>query len=214
MAETSNRPSDRRWSLPADLPESGSVLLAGDPHSSHADDRCAALMTPATQRPLTLLYVAVTRANSTRQPVWMNMVGDSWPTRVCVVTAGGDPVSMIPAYDGSDGPPVPTTIETVADPADLTALGVAVTKCVRESGSNTRLAGCVRSLTGLLQYVELDRAYQFLDVLTSSMAGTDGRVHYHIDPSAHDERTMNTLISLFDAVVETDADGEAIVRTR
>lgn len=214
MAETSKRPAGSRWSLPPDLPDSGSVLLAGDPHSHHAEDRCAALMTPATDRPLTLLYVAFTRSNGTRQPVWMNMVGDAWPTRVCIVTAGGDPVSLIPAYDGSDVPPVPTTIETVSDPADLTALGVAITKCVPDTGSNARIAGCVRSLTGLLQYVELDRAYQFLDVLTSSMAGTDGRVHFHIDPAAHDERTMNTLTSIFDCVVETDGDGEPVVRTR
>lgn len=214
MAESSNRRSARRWSLPADLPETGSVLLAGDPHTHETQDRCVTLMTPATDQPLTLLYVAFTRTNGTRQPTWMNIVGKSWPTRVCIVTAGGDPVSLIPTYDGSEGPPVPTTIETVSDPADLTTLGIAITKCIRGAGTDGQMAACVRSITGLLQYVELDRAYQFLDVLTSSVSGIDGRFHFHVDPEAHDERTMNTITGLFDAVVETNDDGEAVVRTR
>jgi hypothetical protein len=37
--------------------------------------------------------------------------------------------------------------------------------------------------------------------------------HFHVDPAAHDEQTLATLRTLFDAVVTVE-DGEQVVRSR
>lgn len=68
----------------------------------------------------------------------------------------------------------------------------------------TQLVGYVDSLTTLLQHVDLRRSFRFLQAMTTRLAEPDATVHYHLDPAAHDAKTINTLKQLFDAVVEVD----------
>lgn len=39
-------------------------------------------------------------------------------------------------------------------------------------------------------------------MLIKRIEAVDGFAHYHMDPTAHDEKALATLRSLFDAVVE------------
>jgi hypothetical protein len=50
----------------------------------------------------------------------------------------------------------------------------------------------------MLQYVELDQAFRFLHVVTDRLADADAMAHFHVDPGAHDDETIETLTSLFD----------------
>lgn len=122
--------------------------------------------------------------------------------RKAVVDVGGERRS------GASGAQETTTeggSVTVTEPGDLTGLGIAVTDHL-EPG--TRL--CFDSVTAMLQYVELERAYTFLNSLLGHLWNADATAHFHLDPAAHDARTVAAVASLFDARVATDG----TVRTR
>jgi hypothetical protein len=91
-------------------------------------------------------------------------------------------------------------------------LGITVSEYLsKHGGTNTMVS--FDSLTSLLQYVELQRAFRFLHVLANRVKTAGAVAHFHMDPGAHDEQAMATLSSLFDAVAEFD-DGEWSIRRR
>ena len=60
---------------------------------------------------------------------------------------------------------------------------------------------CLGSLTTLVQYVDPETAFKFLQVTISRLESTEGHVHAHLDPDAVDEETVTTLESLFEGVL-------------
>jgi hypothetical protein len=88
-------------------------------------------------------------------------------------------------------------------PEDLTGIGITVSERLTEwhdpLGEGSLFV--FDSLTVLLQYVELKRAFRFLHVVANRVKSTDAVAHYHLDPGAHDAQTVATLSSLFDTVV-------------
>ncbi|GGL64608.1 hypothetical protein GCM10009039_23180 [Halocalculus aciditolerans] len=59
----------------------------------------------------------------------------------------------------------------------------------------------------------MERAFQFLHVMTVKLSREGAVAHYHLDPDAHDKQTVGTLTQLFDAVLER-RDGEWTLRER
>jgi hypothetical protein len=88
----------------------------------------------------------------------------------------------------------------VGEPADLTGLGITVSEQLTNWEQEESLL-MFESLTTLLDHVELKRLFRFLHVLVNRVRATGSTAHYHLDPTAHDDRTIATLTSLFDAVV-------------
>jgi hypothetical protein len=66
----------------------------------------------------------------------------------------------------------------------------------------------------MLQYVEVETAYEFLHAITGQLYAADARAHFHIDPTAHDRMTVDSIASLFDAVVEFDDGPDPTIRKR
>ncbi|MFB6282084.1 MAG: hypothetical protein ABEH40_08700 [Haloferacaceae archaeon] len=97
----------------------------------------------------------------------------------------------------------------VADVTDLTGIGIRMTTALRRWDRGA-VRACVDSLSPLLGQVSFERAYRFVDVMTSRIARV-GASHWHVDPRAHDDRTLHRLMSAFDAVVREDG-GEWTVR--
>ena len=60
----------------------------------------------------------------------------------------------------------------------------------------------------MLQYVPLETAYRFLNWLTDQVRSDEATAHCHIDPSAHDERTISRLSTLFDDRLEVATVGD------
>lgn len=99
----------------------------------------------------------------------------------------------------------PVSVRAVSSPADLTDLGISVNAFLSEwAGDGNRTVVCFHSVTTLLQYVDLQRAFRFFHLIAGRVREVDGLAHYHVDPSAHDDRTVNTLTTLFDGVAEWD----------
>lgn len=99
-------------------------------------------------------------------------------------------------------------VVSIDDPADLSSLGIEISGFLTDGGE-TNL--CFHSLTELLDHSDLERAFRFLHVLAGRVRAADAVAHFHIDPTAHEPRDLNTLAALFDGVVER-FDGEWVVR--
>ncbi|MFC7196871.1 hypothetical protein ACFQL4_23180 [Halosimplex aquaticum] len=124
-------------------------------------------------------------------------------------TAGHAAVVVVGESPGSK--PDGVTVEHVSSPSDLTGLGIAISELLSEWEDAPRV--CVDSLTAMLQYVEAETAYEFLHAITGQLYAANARAHFHIDPSAHDRTTVDSIASLFDAVVKF-GDGEPRIRKR
>ncbi|MFW5938979.1 MAG: DUF7504 family protein [Halolamina sp.] len=187
--------------------------------SSFGDgENCAELLQPSAADETNVLWVSYTkspdqqlrrwRAHTDERPAEMGMVSVEDSTRSVAASSGGSGTG--PSLPGANAP-----IETVTSPNDLTGLGIRITEFITEwEGNGNRTVVCFDSLTALLQYVELETAYEFLHILTGRMAAADAFAHFHMDPDAHDDQTIAALTGLMDAVVDVDETGTREIRSR
>lgn len=161
-------------------------------------------------------YLAVTFDGSPDQRLdhWRRHVSPERPAKVGIVVSGGVARSTTATGgDAADGGRSDVRVATVPSPGDLTGVGVRISECLSAwAGDGNRLVICIDSLTTMLQYVETETAFRFLHTLLARCSTADATVHAHITPEAHDERTVRTIESLFDAVVERDVGGDWHVR--
>jgi len=102
------------------------------------------------------------------------------------------------------------TVDAVSTRSDLTALGIKLSRFL--SSTDGSLSVCFDSVTAMLDHVALDTAYEFLHTVTRQCFAEGARVHFHLDPAAHDERTVAIITALCDARVTPGETPE--VRTR
>lgn len=135
------------------------------------------------------------------RPAELAVVSVGETTRSAAAASGGDGI-----VDLTDG----IKTAAVSDASDLTGLGIRISQCLSawEDDVDQRIVVCFDSLTSLLQFADIKRVFRFLHVLTSRIRKAGARAHFHVDPVAHDEQTLATLRSLFDATYEQDDDGE------
>lgn len=101
-------------------------------------------------------------------------------------------------------------VETVDSAEDLTGLEIAL----QEAVDGEPVGFCLDSLTALLQYVDTDRAFRFVHALTARLSAAGASAHFHLDPGAVDDRTVNTLLSFVDAAARLEEDGTITVERR
>ncbi|WP_459191552.1 DUF7504 family protein [Halosimplex sp. J119] len=165
---------------------------------------CLELLTPAPPADVYALSVLFTQSPGDHLDAWQRQVG-SLPARSRIVSVDADARSSASEPDAGD-----PAVERVTSPQNLTRLGVRITDCLDEWGETApdqQVSVCFQSVSTLLQYVELDKVYKFLDVLTERCRASGAVSHYHLDPHAHDDETTERLVGLFDGVFEY-ADGE------
>ncbi|MFB6192524.1 MAG: hypothetical protein ABEI11_04290 [Haloarculaceae archaeon] len=96
---------------------------------------------------------------------------------------------------------------TVESAEDLTGIEIALGEPLATfADADAPVTVCLDSLTVLLQYVDLERAYRFLHELDGRFVEAGARAHYHLDPGAHDEEVLATLSTLVDAAVGVGTD--------
>jgi len=196
------------------LAEANSTLLLASSFTEGTEERCAEMLHPGMANESNVLWVSYTKspdqqlrrwqAHYSDRPANMGMVSIDDSTRSVAAESGGASDLM--------GPNKP--VETVSSPNDLTGLGIRITEFLTDWEENdNRTVVCFDSLTALLQYVELETAYEFLHILTGRMAAVDAFAHFHMDPEAHDEQTIESITTLMDATVALE-DGEEKIRSR
>ena len=214
MSGTPTRPS-REITPPSGGVSDANALVLAEP--SHTGGTCPCPReahdgTAAAGASL-FLRVAFTRAGRDPPREWVDAAAGVGPD-VRVVDA-----TPCPSTDAADG-----VVAVAADgPGNLTDLGVRITDALAELDASGSAANgepgpvcCLGSLTVLSQYVDTREAYRFLNAATSRVSSHGGVAHAHLHPEAHEQRTVDTLTSLFDVVAEPADDGRGltVVRSR
>lgn len=132
---------------------------------------------------------------------WMDQTGVA-PVRGGIVAVGqGEGTVDDPTW----------AVKTVDNPSDLTGIGIELSELLSgmatAASDDETVAVSFDSITSLLQYADLQRAFRFLHVVTGRIKTIDGVGYYTLDPEAHDKQTVATLKGLFDAVVHVESDG-------
>lgn len=176
--------------------EAASVLVLASGIGPAGDAVCGELLAYREPEETNAIGVVYNRTPDDWLSNLSRALGDA-PARVRIVDAGvsGDGVS-------GDG-----VVVRGESPDDLTGIEIAVSEPVEAfSRADGETVFCFDSLTALLQYVDLELAYRFLNALTERLWRSGVRAHFHLDPAAHDDGTVATLAMLFDAVVAADAE--------
>jgi hypothetical protein len=205
---------DERAGGGLDLDGGETVLLLSPTNAPAGEERCVDLLTVAEPDRENLLLVTVTGSADDRLDAWRLHAGERLPRRTAVLSVGESTRSAAVGGGGeSHLPGTGVSVETVSNPGDLTGVGMRLSERLRTwADSDGRTVVCFHSIDPLLQYVDLSRLFRFLHVLTGRLRTIGAVAHFHLDPSAHDPQTVDTLLHLFDAAVEVDEDGRTTVR--
>lgn len=192
-------------SLPAEELQPGSYLLAG-PAMSGKYELLLDFITEGVEQGDAILFVTT---NESAGPIL-----DDIETRVGTLPDQLRIVDCVAERQGTEGRYPPERVEYVSSPADLTGIGIGVSEQLRrfaESGAErTRI--CFYSLSTLLMYAELETVFRFLHVLSGRVDSIGALGLFALDPTTHDDSTVNTLKQLFDGLIEVKLNDERQAR--
>lgn len=187
------------------------LLLASDQH--HESEACTSLLAAAAPGDTQYLCVTVDDTPDDRLDEWRANIGEL-PAETGIIAVGEQTRTAAAASDAGPGT-TPVTIDTLADPSDLTGLAMAIGAYLDAWGDISRTpVVCFDSITSLLFHSDEERVFRFLHATTGRLRNLGAVAHYHLDPGAFDEATVNMFSSLFDAVVEVSEDGSLSAKTR
>lgn len=157
-----------------------------------------------------LLFVSLSGTPERRLDTWRRHGG--LPEKVAVITVDNTRSAAATGAGRTirdpDGTALSTT--TLSDPGDLTGIGIKMSKCLSAwEDEDARTQVCFDSLTTLLQYVDIEQVFQYLHVTSKRIEAVGGTAHYHIDPNAHDDKTLATIESLFSDVYRYDTETDS-----
>jgi hypothetical protein len=185
----------------SELDDAANILLLAPSMGRHGRDGGMEMLARTAPEQTNVLAVTYTETATEFAERWNERCGAN-PARGGVVAVGESEGHIDnPAW----------AVRTVENPSDLTGVGIELSELLsgmaNAAGEEEHIAVCFNSITSLLQYADVQRAFRFLHVVTGRVKTVGGVGHYHIDPEAHDRKTLATLKGLFDAVVEIDEDG-------
>jgi len=150
-----------------------------------------------------------TGATNGREVLWVSF---SHSSAACLdgVPSEGTERAMLAVGSNDDETGQDVTVDAVSNKDDLTALGIKLSQFL--STSDGAITVCFDSVTTMLEHVDLQTTYEFLHTITRQCYAEGARLHFHLDPTAHDDTTVATITSLCDALVVFDP--EPTVRVR
>ncbi|WP_411967267.1 hypothetical protein [Haloferax sp. YSSS75] len=180
------------------------LLLVGPSDCSMTHVLCERLMEPdpssTTHRQL---VVSVDTPPEEQRDILRAIRRESVESQVLVDAQSYAPRNAVDDYDDA------VTVRTVSTPRDLRRIGILTTKVLTE-WTDVRRAGsvCFYTLSALLDAVDdVERVFRFVHILQGRVRASGARAHFYLDPTRHDEQTIRTFFSLFDTIVEYDAEG-------
>ncbi|MGB9956603.1 DUF7504 family protein [Haloferax prahovense] len=182
--------------------EQSNILIVGPAETAAEYNLCTQLMTGDSGAANQLL-VSVETAPEEQLNILNNYRVGSVENQTLISVQSYDASGTIDAAD------LPITIKTVTKATDLRRIGLLITKSLNEWGeSSAQSTLCVHSLSNLITAVNNNqRVFRFLHILTNRISSAGARAHYHVDPARHDDQTLRTFKSLFDATIEFESDG-------
>jgi len=187
----------------ADIGPGDSILVLCPSLKEEQTGVCLDLLTQTVPENLVTLSVSFTRSPDEYFKAWQQHMGVD-PAQNRIINVDADARSSSPTMD-SKARSSDVEVEHVSSPENLTRLGVQVSNCLDEwnnTKTEQQIAVCFHSVTALLQYVDIDQAFKFLQIVIDRCEEVDVISHYHLDPRAHDQQTIARLVKLFDIVLE------------
>lgn len=178
------------------LDGAATILLCAP--SGHDDGLCHQLLADGAAEGRTVLWVSFDRSVDECLVTLPEVTGDR-----AVLAVGDAPTPDSEALDG-------VTVDAVSTRSDLTALGIKLSRFL--STTDGAISVCFDSVTAMLDHVALDTAYEFLHTVTRQCFAEGARIHFHLDSTAHDERTVAIITALCDARVTVDETHELRAR--
>ncbi|UPV73678.1 helix-turn-helix domain-containing protein [Halorussus limi] len=186
------------------LDQSSNVLLLA-PLTPTGNRACLELLASTTKPDeANVAAVTYTPPPETWISDWTAHVGDL-PAELAFIHA-----NTVETDEGPAGNEVPPNVSVArVDPNQpMDIIAPLSEQLTRWEGNGNQTLVSVQTLTVLLEYVDFDTAFRYLHILTHRVQAANAIGFYHMDPDIHDEETINTLKTLFDAVVEVSDDGE------
>ncbi|MFP9192374.1 DUF7504 family protein [Natronosalvus vescus] len=177
-------------SLPESVDAPSNVLLV---HRTHrAAPACQELCTSCVDA--AELRVTFADTEPTRGPI-----ASDGPAKLGIVSVG----DVLRATETAAGPDytAPFVVDAIDDPTDLSTLGVKISEFCEHWGDDYQITVCFHSLDMLLRHATPKTVFQFVYVLTNRLSSVGALAHFHLDPTAHDDRIVSTFGSIFDDVV-------------
>jgi hypothetical protein len=190
------------------LPRQSNVLLLSESLDPMTRDTGFDLLTQTNAAETRVLAISYLDTPADWLDRWTDRVGDL-PTDVQLVTVG----EMAAGDDDWQSTATGSVQVTRASPTDLTGVGIAVSDTLSTwAETGDRVVVCVDSVTTMLQYAPLATVFRFLHTICRRFASVEALAHFHLDPAAHDDRTVARLTHLFDSLIRVE-DDELTVRT-
>jgi hypothetical protein len=189
------------------VPRRSNVLLLSESLDPAARETGFELLTPAEVSEQRVLAISYLDTPGDWLDRWTDSVG-SLPAEVQLVLVGDTPAGD----DDWRSPATGNVGVTRASPTDLTGVGMAVSETLSAwEETDDPVVVCVDSVTTMLQYAPLPTVFRFLHTICRRFASVGALAHFHLDPAAHDDKTVARLTHLFDALVRVD-EGDLTVR--
>lgn len=182
--------------------EAHNVLLLGTGDAIRTHGTCSSIAVDGAPDRTRVVAISYLRDAETYREQWRESVG-TLPEHLAVIEAQDAPSSenKTSPYDDTD--------VLTESPDDLMWLGIHANEYLtRWHDVDDPVALCLDSLSVLLQYVSVERAYKFLHVLTGRIERAGAKAHYHMNPTLHDTQEINTVKQLCDSAVEYDPASE------
>jgi hypothetical protein len=169
------------------------VLLEVDGHDDCEEEACMALSGVDDPEAVDVVFVTFTKSADQRLAAWRDHA-HAPPANIGIVSVemGGADGRSEP--DRRGGP----AVRRISDPSDLTGVGIAISEFLSAwADTDQQTVVCFDSVTALLQYVEANRVFQFLNEMTSKFEQAGAHAHFHLLPAAHEPQDLSVLTSLF-----------------
>jgi len=178
-------------------PAPGTNVLVLAPSLSDAKrTQCGHLLAGDGSTPLDVLRITYSGTPAELVDEWRERHGEL-PDRMGIVNVG-DQAGIAASHD-ADLPG--GVVVTTANPNDITGLGMRLNNYLNDLDPDRRLVVCFDSLTELLQFTDVKAAFKFLHMFTGQLRDADAVGHFHLDPNALDDQTVNRLKPVFDDAV-------------
>ncbi|WP_136342329.1 DUF7504 family protein [Halapricum salinum] len=170
------------------------LLVFADPLDADREAACSTLLDGTSDAPPSLLVFAYNRRPRVVTEHVREHADSDCESLTILDLCEDDHRQSRPASLGSD------VVVERESASNLTGIGIDVANAI-DRVDEEPLHVCLGSLTTLVQYVDPETAFKFLQVTISRLESTEGHVHAHLDPDAVDEETVTTLESLFDGIL-------------
>jgi len=171
------------------------VVVLAPSLSEEKQEACLDLQSAGPPERLDVLYVTYSGAPADLVAQWRDHHGEL-PGRMGIVVVGDQP-----GQHSSDVDLPESVFVTVANPNDITGLGMRLNNYLNDRSGDSQLVVCFDSMTEMLQFADLQPVFKFLHMFAGQLRDADAIGHFHMDPDAHDDQTVSRLKPLFDDAI-------------